>query len=142
MPNHAFPPSPLEEENVRGSTATSKIEFSHHLRQATLRHVQRYVESMQCHIHMHIAATYFNIGNVENGLLHIGSGVEMQSVGNSALPAHAVMWQFRIRHTPKRKKLLLLIGDREVSAEQKSSKQICYLLRILNRTGSGFLWCR
>jgi hypothetical protein len=43
----------------------------------------------------------------ENGFYHIVSGVEMASVGDSALASYAVMWQFRNPHIPKRTKLTL-----------------------------------
>jgi hypothetical protein len=64
--------SPLEEEDVRGSTATSKIEIWNlkggGFLQSTNSSYITCLEiefSMQRHIHMHKKTTYFNIPHVE-----------------------------------------------------------------------------
>jgi hypothetical protein len=50
-----------------------------------------------------------------NGLHHMESGVEMASVGDSAVSSYAVMWQFRNPHIPQRKKDKLICQTINVS---------------------------
>jgi hypothetical protein len=60
---------------------------------------------MQCHILIHIAATYFNIGYVEKmGLRHMETAAETQCEQQTEPNPNAIMWQFRNFHTAQREK--------------------------------------